>query len=228
MKSVNLYQIPFEDLFRIIRNDAPAYEYDYSRHCIEIADDKGSELASLRLPLHLSIDPELNIGSLNAGILYLSIESGSAAVILKEGKTTLFHKTISAYMTRKKQGFSQIKYLNKKGKSRAGSRVRLAATTVFFESINTLTTELLKEHQVTRIALNCNKTLLPYLFQSKIAAPFEKKDSRLYKIPVHIQKSNTSQLEATIKKLFAPILTYREDAQEALASILRKLDDQRV
>jgi hypothetical protein len=220
MKSANLFGKPFEEIFGHIRNDIPGYEYDYTRHMIKLLGEKEEEIASLRLPLHLTISKSLLIENEEAEILYLSIESGSAALILKEGKKTVFHKTMSAYMSRKKQGFSQIKYLNKKGKSRAGSRVRLAATTEFFENINSVTTEILENREVSRIALNCNKTLIPYLFQSKIPPPFEKKDPRLYKIPLHVPKSNTTQLEAVIKKLIAPMLFYLEDKESQLESLL--------
>ena len=109
-------------------------------------------------------------------------------------------------MSRKKQGFSQIKYLNKKGKSRAGSRVRLASTLEFFEDINAKLTALLEEHTVERIALNITPGLIPYLHQSKVPCPFEKQDIRLYKIPLHIPQSNYTNLYGVIKKLMAPIL----------------------
>ncbi|MEP3390400.1 MAG: hypothetical protein ABJO02_19570, partial [Reichenbachiella sp.] len=124
------------------------------------------------------------------------------------GKTNIYHTTFSAYMTRKKQGVSQIKYLNKKGKSRAGSRVRLAKTIEFFENINSTLSELLANHEIDRLALNCSTTLIPYLHQSKVPCPFEKKDDRLYKIPLHISQSNFTNLDKAIKKLMAPMLLY--------------------
>ena len=111
-------------------------------------------------------------------------------------------------MTRKKQGFSQIKYLNKKGKSRAGSRIRLAATLEFFEKINETLDELFEEYTLDRIAINCTPSLSPLLFNSKIECSFSKNDDRLYKIPLHIPQSNFSNLKQTIKKLKSPVLFY--------------------
>jgi hypothetical protein len=56
--------------------------------------------------------------------------------------------------------------------------------------------------------MDCPSPLIPYLHQSKIPCPFDKKDSRLYKIPLHIPQSNFTNLNAAIKKLMAPILFY--------------------
>ena len=49
-------------------------------------------------------------------------------------------------MVRKKRGVSQIKHLKTKGKSRAGSRVRLAETEEFFENINGRLQDYFEEH----------------------------------------------------------------------------------
>lgn len=208
MKSstINLFHIPFEEQFETIRNEFPAYEYDFFRHVISLKKETEEEQAYLRLPLFLKIGKELNIESMESNCVYLSIEAGNAALILNKGKETLFHTTFSAYMTRKKQGFSQIKYLKKKGKSRAGSRIRLAESQEFFEKINQKLIDLFELHQIDRIGLNCSKTLLPFLYQSNVLPPFEKKDERLYKIPLHIPQSNYTNLNAAIKKLIAPVI----------------------
>lgn len=206
--SVNLYDIPFELLFKRIKSHFSHYLYDYKKHLVMLSGNPGEILGYIRLPLHLSIDDQLTIKNEASVVLYLSIESGNAVVSIKEGKATLYHTTFSAYMTRKKQGVSQIKYLNKKGKSRAGSRVRLAATINFFENINNTLTQLFEEYKVNRIALSCSKTLIPYLFNSKVVCPFDKSDGRLYKIPLHIPRSNFTNMDKAIKKLMAPILFY--------------------
>jgi hypothetical protein len=206
--SVNLYDIPFELLFNRVKSHFSQYLYDHKKHAVMLADNPGEIQGYIRLPLHLSIDDQLIIKNAETVVLYLSIESGSAVISIKEGKVTVFHTTFSAYMTRKKQGVSQIKYLNKKGKSRAGSRVRLAATIDFFENINNTLTQLFNEYKLERIALSCSTTLIPYLFNSKVACPFDKRDARLYKIPIHIPRSNFINMDKTIKKLMAPVLFY--------------------
>ncbi|MBL3657264.1 hypothetical protein [Fulvivirga sediminis] len=214
MNASNLYHIPFEEIVLRVKDSFPHYEYDFKKHLIELQDDHFDKIGFVRLPLHLVINEQLQIIEESATVLYLSIESGYAAICIMEGKENDYHTTFSAYMTRKKQGFSQIKYLNKKGKSRAGSRVRLAATTEFFENINITLTDLFEDYEFDRIALNCNSTLIPYLFNSKEPCPFDKKDERLYKIPLHIPQSNYTNLDAAIKKLMAPTLFYNEGSDE--------------
>ncbi|MEP5364749.1 MAG: hypothetical protein ABJQ37_12940 [Reichenbachiella sp.] len=205
--SVNLFHIPVVDLLHQIR-ERYQYTYDFQKHVILLENESREVLGQIRLPLHLILNDQLEIVNECAQVLYLSIESGNAAICVMEGKTNIYHTTFSAYMTRKKQGVSQIKYLNKKGKSRAGSRVRLAKTIEFFENINSTLSELLANHEIDRLALNCSTTLIPYLHQSKVPCPFEKKDDRLYKIPLHISQSNFTNLDKAIKKLMAPMLLY--------------------
>jgi len=204
----NLYHLPISELMDMVKREFPHAAYDLKRHLVVLNDEHNESLGFIRLPLHLTVRQDFSIPEQAACVLYLTIESGNAAICIMQGNNNVYHTTFSAYMTRKKQGFSQIKYLNKKGKSRAGSRVRLAATTEFFEKINLTLTELLEAHQVSRVALNCNATLIPYLYQSRVPFPIDKKDPVLYKIPLHIPQSNFTNLEAAIRKLRAPMLFY--------------------
>ncbi len=209
-KQVNLFHVPIHDLFQKVKDNFPFYQYHYQKHQVILENEHHEVIGYIRLPLHLAINEKLVITDPESLVLYLSIESGNAALCIMEGKENTYHTTFSAYMTRKKQGFSQIKYLNKKGKSRAGSRVRLASTVEFFEKTNTTLTLLFEEYEFARIAVDCPSTLTPYLHQSKIPCPFDKKDSRLYKIPLHIPQSNFTNLYAAIKKLMAPTLFFDE------------------
>jgi len=192
---------------------------------VVMENEEHKTIGYLRMPLHLSFGDNLAVTNEETLALYLSIQSGNAAICVMEGKENLYHTTFSAYMTRKKQGFSQIKYLNKKGKSRAGSRVRLASTIDFFENINTTLSELFEEYEIERIAVDCTAALIPYLHQSKVVCPFDKRDSRLYKIPLHIQQSNYTNLNAAIKKLLAPMLFYDSKNEEFIKPLLQKAMD---
>ncbi|MEQ8882583.1 MAG: hypothetical protein RLQ12_23290 [Cyclobacteriaceae bacterium] len=207
-----------ELVFQSIREKAAGYEYDFKKHVVLLKDELNETMGFIRLPLHWTLKDDLSLVDQAAMALYITIESGNAAICMMEGKENVYHTTFSAYMTRKKQGFSQIKYLKKKGKSKAGSRVRLAKTVTFFENINETLTELLDTYEVDRIALSITATLIPFLFQSKVACPFEKKDPRLYKIPLHIPQSNFTNLDAAIRKLQAPILFFDPQHQEELRS----------
>ncbi|MFK7952577.1 MAG: hypothetical protein AB8B73_06995 [Ekhidna sp.] len=212
----NLYHLSIEQLCQLVTKHFPIFNYDFKKHVILLKDDDHNTIGTVRLPLHFMIDDKLKIISNSANILYASIESGYAAINMMQGQDSVYHTTFGAYTTRKKQGFSQVKYLNKKGKSRAGSRVRLASKLEFFEKINESLTDLLITYDIDRFALNCSTSLIPYLHQSKVKCPFEKTDLRLYKIPLHIQQSNFTNLEAAIKKLKAPILSYEDKNRELM------------
>lgn len=219
----NLFQVPFPELFQAIEETIPEYEYDFKKHQVTLKDKHANPIGYIRLPLHLGVEAGAPLGVMgeHQQVLYITITAGNAAVCVMHGTEIGYHSTLGAYMSRKKQGFSQVKYLNKKGKSRAGSRVRLAATYTFFENINTLLGDLFEEDSFDRIAIDCTASLIPYLHQSKVACPFDKKDERLYKIPLHLPQSNFSNLEAAIKKLKAPILSYDESLEKNIVPLLR-------
>lgn len=218
-KRVNLYAVAIGELLSELKKYIPNHHYDFKKHAVLLEDEEQNNIGYVRLPLHLTLAESLSITNEETLTLYLSIESGNAAICVMKGRENLYHTTFSSYMTRKKQGFSQIKYLNKKGKSRAGSRVRLASTLDFFENINTTLSELFEAYEIERIALDCSTALIPYLHQSKVTCPFDKRDSRLYKIPLHIPQSNYSNLNSAIKKLIAPTLFY-DDKNEGKVNVL--------
>lgn len=217
-KSLSHYSI--EDVMLFVKKQFPNSVYDFKKHRITLLDAHGDGLGFIRLPLHVCFGPELGLLDDSQTVLYLSIEAGNAAICVVEDDVLTYHTTFSAYMTRKKQGFSQVKYLNKKGKSRAGSRVRLSSTIEFFENINSNLEELFEETFFDRIALDCTPTLLPYLFDSKVKCPFEKGDNRTYKIPLHIDQSNFTCLSKAIKKLSNPTVFYEEKYDDSFKAFV--------
>jgi hypothetical protein len=105
------------------------------------------------------------------------------------------HKVIRKYMVRKSQGKSQLTYLNSKGKSRAGSRVRLRESMEFFEEINDKLGQWDEEFgSPDLIFYSCPVRLLSYWFDSRIAAPFEQDDPRLVHIPHHVHQPDHEEL----------------------------------
>lgn len=191
------------------------FRYDYTKHRVIILDDLENELLNLRLPIDISVSNELGYDELDeVNYIILLIQSGSAALGYFEEDEVIDHKVFKSYMVRKKQGKSQISYLNSKGKSRAGSRVRLANTILFFENINERLQEYADEYTINRIAISCSKTLLPYIYNSKTACPFDKKDKRLFKIPKHIHTPNYEILMNTQQFLLKGELIWEEENQE--------------
>lgn len=219
MLQLNLDGFSHDDIIEVLLAHVPKLRYDHGKHLIELLDENLDVQGYLRLPLHLTINEQFQIANEWNTAIYLAIESGSAAISIMEGEENLYHTTFGAYMTRKKQGYSQIKYLNKKGKSRAGSRVRLAETVTFFENINTTLQELFDYHDFDRIALSCSVSLIPLLYGSKVPCPFDKNDERLYKIPLHLPQSNFTNLDRAIKHLSIPHLHFQEAFRNEIESI---------
>lgn len=184
-------------------------------------------LIKLRLPLDLEFDPEknqTNSADFKHYILVL-IRSGIAAVGYFEDYKNTDHKVFRAYMVRKKQGKSQIKYLKTKGKSRAGSRVRLNETLEFFEEINIRLSSYFEEFRVDKIGITCSETLMPYLFGSKEETPFGKKDPRIFKIPKHIQNPTYAELLKTNEFLLKAEIKYNEKGSELWMAFLASIDE---
>ncbi|MFN6945584.1 MAG: hypothetical protein ACK4ND_11600 [Cytophagaceae bacterium] len=195
-------------LLREIKKSGIPYFYDNEKHRLIILDDLNNELAHLRLPITIKSPDEL-LTPIN--YVLLLIQSGSCSLGYYEDSINLHHKVISAYMVRKKQGTSQIKYLKTKGKSRAGSRVRLGETAEFFDNINTLLQNYFDNHDIHRIALSCSKILIPYLFNTKTPCPFNKKDQRIMKIPKHVDKPTFEVMSHIHKFLLKGELVYEEE-----------------
>jgi hypothetical protein len=150
----------------------------------------------------------------------VSIKSGMAVTALYENGQLADHKVFRAYMVRKKQGKSQIKHLKTKGKSRAGSRVRLQETLEFFENINERLQSYFAEKRIDLIAFSCSSTLLPYFFNSKKATPFDKSDVRIFKIPVHVPSATFENMEKTYRSISQTKIWVDEGNQEFLQAYL--------
>ncbi|WP_068840199.1 hypothetical protein [Pontibacter akesuensis] len=208
------------ELLHHLQTAAIPYEYDAEKHRLTLLDAAGNEQLYFRLPLTFAPPtPAHPAAEVPLNYVILLIQSGYCALGYFEDGVNLDHKVFRSYMVRKKQGKSQIKYLKTKGKSRSGSRVRLGETLEFFENINERLQTYSEEYEVQCIAISCSKTLLPYLFSSKVATPFDKHDPRLYKIPKHVHTPIYDVLLDTNKFLLRGELIY-EEAQQALVKEL--------
>lgn len=211
-------------LLRKISSSGIDYFYDSQKHKLVVNSQAGDgtvEAIQFRLPISIpppSLLPDIEDFSIQ--YIILLVQSGQCALgLFRDGKN-LDHKMFRSYMVRKKQGKSQIKYLKTKGKSRAGSRVRLAGTLEFFENINERLQEYFEDQQIDRIAISCSKTLIPFLYGSKIACPFDKKDEKLFKIPKHIHTPTYEILMDANKFLLKGEVTYEEEYQPLFDSLL--------
>jgi hypothetical protein len=126
--------------------------------------------------------------------LILLIEAGQAALGIFNPSGCRRHKVIRKYMTRKGQGKAQITYLNQKGKSRAGSRIRLTNTVEFFEEISAWINEQEPEFNPASILYHTTPVLWGMMFEKRFRLNLEKSDRRFRKIPVYINQNTYKTL----------------------------------
>jgi len=179
-------------LHEMIKTGDNLYYNDKNHSLYSYKEQKKQNI--IRLPLIWHAIPEIisnkmNIESIkrcNKHYLIIMITTGQASIGIFKNKENFEHKVIRKYMVRKKQGKSQLKYLKTKGKSRAGSRVRLNNSLVFFEEINEYINNWNKDYEICRILYFVPKSLINLWFNSNKTPFFNKDDSNLIKIPYNL------------------------------------------
>jgi hypothetical protein len=168
-----------------------------------LLNDNNRERLSCILP-PLFPEPEINeplsdyikkVPEVPPSYIIFLVQAGAAAFGCFEKGEVTRHKTLTKYMVRKKQGKSQLTYLRQKGKSRAGSRIRLRESMEFFEEINSKLIDW-KENirKASVIFYSCPIRLTNELYLAKQKPPFERQDKRLKKIPFHVKTPNHKEL----------------------------------
>lgn len=210
-KAVNREQAV--QVYKYLREEGFFSSYDAIKNKLVFERDEE------KIHLQLSIETCFVDGkmiALSEPYLLVLIQSGSASVGVYRQNECLRHKVFGAYMVRKKQGKSQVKYLKTKGKSRAGSRIRLASTVKFFEEINERLLQDMNAFSINRIALSCSKVLAPLFYGSKVVTPFEKTDERIISVPVDVKQPNFTEMTRVHKQMMK---------NELSTSDLHQLDD---
>jgi hypothetical protein len=161
-----------------------------------LIENEVSWLVKLFLPWTMTWLPERKFQLLDDVHYCLTlVRAGQAAVgYFHQGKL-LDHKVFRGYLVRQKQGKSQFKYLKTKGKSRAGSRIRLEETLLFFNEINERLQVYAKQYPLSFWGLGCAKTLWPLLFDGEVTAPFTSKSSELIELPYPFSKGSYEELQ---------------------------------
>ncbi|MBD8489248.1 hypothetical protein IFO69_10875 [Echinicola sp. CAU 1574] len=199
---LKLHSYPFKQEFNVSKNTVYFYKEE-------------EKVIQVRLPIFWNSPSDMKQNQMEeTNYVLLMIRSGIASIGYFENGENIDHRVFRAYMVRKKQGKSQIKHLKTKGKSRAGSRIRLAETLEFFDEINERLQEYFKEYRVDKVGLSCTTTLIPYLFDAKVTTPFEKNDARVFKIPKHIANPTYESLLETNSFLKKATIQYNENYEE--------------
>lgn len=177
---------------------------DEKKHLVGQYDQDYQPRFELRLPLPMpAIDADdrdlaayrSRIPEETPSYVMALIQIGAAALAYCEDGEPIQHKAFKKYMKRHKRGKAQISYLNTRGKSKAGSRIRLANTVAFFEEINERLTDWEEAYTPARIIYSCTPQLWGLLFGSQVSPPFEKKDPRLIKVPTNVHIPDFEELQ---------------------------------
>lgn len=161
-----------------------------------LLENKVSWLAKLFLPWTMTWQPEGKF-QVQEDVHYCLtlVRAGQASLgYFHQGKL-LDHRVFRGYLVRQKQGKSQFKYLKTKGKSRAGSRIRLEETLVFFKKINERLQIYAKQYPLNFWGLGCAKTMWPLLFDGEMKPPFTSKSAELIELPYPFTKGSYEELQ---------------------------------
>jgi hypothetical protein len=214
-QATHLDQTSAEDLLRDAKSRDFILQYLPSKHQLVI--ESGQDwLARLFLPWTLDWNAQNGfLPKPDSHFALVLIRAGQAAVGYFHQGALIDHKVFRAYMTRQKQGKSQIKHLKTRGKSRAGSRIRLAESERFFEEINERLKSYSQSYPIDFWGISCAKTLWPHFFSSEISPPFSPKEKSLIELPVHIAQASFEELKA-LGNLLAKFHLIRSDLGEQI------------
>lgn len=183
--------------------DAEGWGVSYLPQKHQLLIERGTDwLAKLFLPWTCSWDKAHGVfTNPDAHFSLVLVRAGQAAVGYFHQGQLIDHKVFRAYMVRQKQGKSQFKYLKTKGKSRSGSRIRLAETVLFFNEINERLRVYDSQYPMDFWGLSVGKTLWPLLFDAEVAPPFTSKTLQLIELPYHVAQASFEKVQEIGKRV---------------------------
>ncbi len=204
MKIPNAQLLSLDQVTQVLAQaDAEGWGISYLPQKHQLLIERGSDwLAKLFLPWTCSWDTAEGImTNPDAHFSLVLVRAGQAAVGYFHQGQLIDHKVFRAYMVRQKQGKSQFKYLKTKGKSRAGSRIRLAETLLFFNEINERLRTYDTQYPIDFWGLSIGKTLWPLLFDAEVAPPFTSKTPQLIELPYHVAQASFEEVQEIGKRI---------------------------
>ena len=165
-------------------------------------DEEDQKAFSLRFPLAFPIPQKgeklesyaQNLSSQTGNMLLVLVQAGQAALGYSTGGELQHHKVIRKYMVRAEHGKAQLTHLKTKGKSREGSRIRLAQSEQFCREIHEKIREWEVLDECSHILYNCSPRLWSTLLEERFGPSFEAHDPRLMSIPRDIDKPDMDEL----------------------------------
>ncbi len=204
-------------------------DLDVKRCYCDYTGDRERLLLRFRYPLCINLPEEKPLRALEGlpakipgPYSILLLQAGNAALATVENGRITHHNVISKYVTRKKQGKAQLNYLNTKGKSRAGSRIRLKNMALFIDEVlDWFDTHLGNRHQT--LLYSCPPPLWGLLFSGKRQPPFTKKDSRLRKIPLDINIPRFAEVKRARHEIEQGRLEWSDPLPDAVREEITRL-----
>jgi hypothetical protein len=123
------------------------------------------------------------------------IQAGRASVAVAQADEIIVSKQIQKYMVRKSQGRAQLTYLQDKGKSRLGSRIRLRQSQIFFEEINGRMQGWSQEYPMTQVFLSCTPKLKGAYFLAVDPPAIAKDDPRWRRVPFMVRPPGQEEMQ---------------------------------
>lgn len=190
------------------------------KHALHILDESFEKIFTLKFPLTYPALGDYSFESYRVMIpeelptyIIMLVQAGASALGYFEDGEVVAHKADKKYMIRQKRGKAQLSYLKTRGKSKLGSRIRLANTVRFIEEINERLTDWEELYEVERLMYSCSATLWGMLFQAKTPPPFDKKDPRLIKIPIDVNVPTFEELQRINELVMqGEVLVWKEEA----------------
>lgn len=122
------------------------------------------------------------------------IQAGRASVAVAQADEIVESKQIQKYMVRKTQGRAQLTYLQEKGKSRLGSRIRLRQSQIFFEEINERMRVWSEAYPLEQIFLSCTPKLKGAFYLALDTPAIAKGDPRWRRVPFMVRPPGQEEM----------------------------------
>ncbi len=215
-QAITLSQDRAEKLISFSKSQKFSVGYQPEKHQLVI--ESGQDwLAKLYLPWTYDWTHQAELkGKTDSHFSLALIKAGQAVTGYFHRGELIDHKVFRAYMVRQKQGKSQIKHLKTKGKSRAGSRIRLAESALFFEEINQRLNSYAHQFPIDFWGISCAKTMWPFFFSSAVSPPFSSKNTNLIELPVHVAQASFEELKEVGKLLQKFTVIFSEKGKASL------------
>ncbi len=179
-------------------------EYDEKKHRVILSCEEKRVIFRLP-PILLGGKPE-DLLKDTCYYLVMLVEADQVSCGYFYKGTTLAHHVFRGYTVRKKQGKSQVNYLKRKGKSRAGSRIRLRGTTDLIQEVIQWLNQTVLDHKLNRIILDVSPQFWSLFYQQPEKPFFDQRDQRIITSGLYWRKAGYKEMCYIAKRAYWGVL----------------------